>query len=332
MHGCKAASSTWARKRRARKSQTPRGAVEAEAGSHRDLEATLSARGWLVLAAVGVLGLLAVAYVVSRGRTGNAAQPKIRSLAVLPLKNLSGDPAQEYLADGMTDELIGRLSRIHDLRVISRTSVMRFKNPQISVPEIARMLHVDAIVEGSVMREGNRIRVTAQLIRGATDEHFWSETYDRELRDVFAVQSELAQSIAEKVQVTVTGEERQRLTAARSVAPEVYESYLKGRFAYGKSNSRADIEESMGYFERAIEMDPTFAPAYVGLADASNDLGTVIVGAPPGRDARRKQSAQSEKRWNWSRTSLKRMSSSLTCSRNSGTGPTPRLNTDAPWN
>ena len=113
----------------------------------------------------------------------NAAQPKIRSLAVLPLKNLSGDPAQEYLADGMTEALIGRLSAIHDLRVISRTSVMRFKNPQISVPEIARTLGVDAIVEGSVMREGNRIRVTAQLIRGATDEHFWSETYDRELRD-----------------------------------------------------------------------------------------------------------------------------------------------------
>ena len=126
------------------------------------------------------------------------AQPKIRSLAVLPLKNLSGDPTQEYLADGMTDALIGRLSAMHDLRVISRTSVMQFKNPQLSVPEIAKMLHVDAIVEGSVMREGNRIRVTAQLIRGATDEHFWSETYDRELRDVFASQSELAQSIARK--------------------------------------------------------------------------------------------------------------------------------------
>ena len=129
------------------------------------------------------------------------------------------------------------------------------------------MLRVDAIVEGSVMREGNRIRVTAQLIRGATDEHFWSETYDRELRDVFAVQSELAQSIAEKVDVTVTGEEHQRLTAARPVAPEVYESYLKGQFAFDKSNTRAGIEESIGYFEHAIEMDPTFAPAYVGLAD-----------------------------------------------------------------
>ena len=118
------------------------------------------------------------------------------------------------------------------------------------------------------MRDGNRIRVTAQLIRGATDEHFWSETYDRELRDVLTLQSELAQSIAEKVEVTVTGEEHERLTAARSVAPEVYESYLKGHFALNKSNSKAEIEESIGYFEEAIQRDPTFAPAYVGLATA----------------------------------------------------------------
>ena len=239
------------------------------------------ARRWLALAAVAVLGLLAGAYVMSRGRTGNTAQPRISSLAVLPLKNLSGDPAQEYLADGMTEALIGRLSTMHDLRVISRTSVMRFKNPQLSVPEIARILHVDAIVEGSVMRQKNRIRVTAQLIRGTTDEHFWSETYDREMQDVFAVQSELAQSIAEKVQVTATGEERERLARVRSVAPEVYESYLKGRYAYDKSNTRAALEESIGYFNHAIEVDPTFAPAYVGLAAASDELGTVTIGAPP---------------------------------------------------
>jgi TolB-like protein/Tfp pilus assembly protein PilF len=261
------------------KEQKPE-APEQSAGSHSS-GATPWARGWLVLAAVGVLGLLAAAYLMSRGRTGNAGQPKIGALAVLPLKNLSGDPSQEYLADGITDELIGRLSRIHNLRVISRTSVMRFKNPQISVPEIAKTLHVDAIVEGSVLREGNRIRVTAQLIRGATDEHFWSETYDRELRDVFTVQSELAQSIAEKVKVTVTGAEHQRLMAARAVAPEVYETYLKGRFAYANSNTRADLEKSMVYFQLAIEMDPTFAPAFVGLASASDDLGTVTIGAPP---------------------------------------------------
>jgi pentatricopeptide repeat protein len=199
---------------------------------------------------------------------------------VLPLKNLSGDPSQEYLADGMTEALIGRLAGIHDLRVVSQTSVVRFKNPQASVPEIAKILGVDAIVEGSVMREGTRIRVTAQLIRGATDEHFWSETYDQEFRDVLPLESELAQSIAEKVEVTVTGEEHQRLTATRSVAPEVYESYLKGMYALDKGNNRASIERGMGYFEDAIKRDATFAPAYVGLAKCYSELGTVFIGSP----------------------------------------------------
>jgi TolB-like protein/Tfp pilus assembly protein PilF len=234
----------------------------------------------LVLAAVALVGLLAL-YVVHRSRALHAAQPKIRSLAVLPLRNLSGDPAQDYLADGMTEALIGRLSTIRDLRVISHTSVMRFKNPQLSVPEIARTLGVDAIVEGSVMREGNRIRVTAQLIRGSTDEHFWSETYDREMRDALTLQSQLAQSIAERVEVAVTGEERKRLTEARSIAPEVYESYLKGRSAWNTSNSKTDIEQSIGYFQEAIAKDPTFASPYLGLAQAYTRMGTVFVGAPP---------------------------------------------------
>ncbi len=263
----------------------------AEAVASQATGATPRSRRWLILVGVAALGLMAAAYIVSRNHARTAAQPKIGSLAVLPLKNLSGDPSQEYFADGITDELIGRLSRIHDLRVISRTSVMRFKNPQLSVPEIAKMLHVDAIVEGSVQREGNRIRVTAQLIRGATDEHFWSETYDRELRDVFTVQSELAQSIAEKVQVTVTGEEHKRLTAARSVAPEVYESYLKGRYALNRSYNRAGEEESIGFFQHAIDLDPTFAPAYLGLAAASDELGTVVIGAPPAETRAKAMSA-----------------------------------------
>src|SRR4029077_10584763 len=138
------------------------------------------ARIWLVRGGIAVLGLLAVTLVIIRGHTTG---PKIQSLAVLPLKNLSGDPTQEYLADGMTEELIGRLAAIHDLRVISRTSVMGFRDTQLSVPEIAKTLGVDAFVEGSVIREGNRIRVHAQLIRAGTDEHFWSEEYDRELQD-----------------------------------------------------------------------------------------------------------------------------------------------------
>jgi TolB-like protein/DNA-binding winged helix-turn-helix (wHTH) protein/tetratricopeptide (TPR) repeat protein len=238
-------------------------------------------RHWRVLlAGVAALAVFFVALVIYRSSSARGAkQPPIKSLAVLPLTNLSGDPKQEYLADGMTEALIGRLSEIHNLRVISRTSVMGFKDTHLSVPEIARILQVDAIVEGSVIRDGSRIRVHAQLIRAATDEHFWSEAYDRELRDVLSLQSDVAQSIARKVEVTITGQEQKRLTAARSVSPEVYESYLNGRFA--KSDTKADIEESIAYFEKAIKKDPTFAPAYVGLAAAHRDLGTVFVGAPP---------------------------------------------------
>jgi len=234
---------------------------------------------WVAVSGVVVIAVLATAYVMSRDRIGHATQPKIRSLAVLPLKNMSGDPGEEYLADGMTDALIGRLAGIHSLRVISRTSVMRFKNPQISVPQIARELGVDAIVEGSITRDGNRIRVTAQLIRGATDEHFWSEAYDRDLRDVLALESDVAQSIAQKIEVTVTGEEHSRLIAARNTSPEVYENYLKGRLA--RSNTKAEVERSIAYYQDAINNDPTFAPAYVGLAVAYGKLGGGFMGVPP---------------------------------------------------
>lgn len=235
----------------------------------------------LVLAGLTVLVLVVLVYGIIRIRAGTATRPKIKSLAVLPLKNLSGDPSQDYLADGMTEALIGRLASIHDLRVISRTSMVSFKDTKLSVPEIAKTLGVDALVEGAVIREGSHIRVHAQLIRAATDEHFWSETYDREMRDALSLESDVAQSIARKVEVTITGDEHARLTAARSVSPEVYENYLKGQFTLAKSNSRAAVEQSIGYFEEAIKKDPTFAPAYVGLAAAHSHLASVFMGAPP---------------------------------------------------
>ena len=246
---------------------------------------TSRARLWLLLSGVAVLALIAVTYVMLWGRAGHT-QPKITSLAVLPLNNLSGDPAQQYFADGMTEELIGRLSMIRGLRVVSRTSVMRFKDTHMSAPEIAKMLHVDAIVEGSVIRDGSRVRVHAQLIRGATDEHFWSESYDREMRDALALESDVAQTIASKVETTVTGEERQRLSAVRSVSPEVYELYLKGMSPKGEGKS--GIAESIGYFDDAIRRDPTFAPAYVGLANAYRELGTVFMGGGPPEQTRAK--------------------------------------------
>lgn len=235
---------------------------------------------WFGLAALLGICLAVAIGLVFRHRTNVSGGPRIRSLAVLPLRNLSGDPAQEYLADGITEAVIGRLANIHDLHVISHTSVLRFKNPQLSIPEIARELGADAIVEGSVIKEGDRIRVTVQLIRGATDTHFWSVTYDREMRDALALESDLAQSIAEKVKVTVTGEEQQRLTSARPVAPEVYESYLKGRFVF-KKGDKVQLQQSIPYFEDAINKDATFAPAYLGLAEAYTMLGTVAAGDPP---------------------------------------------------
>jgi TolB-like protein/DNA-binding winged helix-turn-helix (wHTH) protein/tetratricopeptide (TPR) repeat protein len=245
-------------------------------------EKRVALRQRLVLGGAAFLVVLASALVLYRGvRNHGTGQAAIKSLAVLPLKNLSGDPRQEYLADGMTEELIGRLAAIRDLRVISRTSVMRFKETQLSVPEIAKTLQVDALVEGSVIREGSRIRVHAQLIRGATDEHFWSEVYDRELRDMLALQSDVAQAIAQKVEVTVTSEEQTRLAAVRPISPEVYENYLKGKFALSKGNKKANVEESISYFNAAIRKDPTFAPSYVELARAYSYLGTVFIGGVP---------------------------------------------------
>jgi TolB-like protein/Flp pilus assembly protein TadD len=235
----------------------------------------------LAIAGAALLAVLVAGYFINSWRGEHAAKAKITSLAVLPLKNLSSDPAQEYFAEGMTEALIGQLSGIRDLRVTSRTSVMRFKDTQLSVPEIAGTLHVDAIVEGSVIRDGNRIRVHAQLIRTATDEHLWAESYDRELGDVLALQSDVALAIAEKVEVSVSGQGRQRLKAVRSTSPEVYENYLKGQFTLGKSNDKASVDKSINYFQAAIDKDPGYAPAYLGLAEAYSELRTIFIGIRP---------------------------------------------------
>jgi TolB-like protein/DNA-binding winged helix-turn-helix (wHTH) protein/Flp pilus assembly protein TadD len=245
-------------------------------------------RVWLIAIAVFALAVGGWGWRQWRHRFAAPPVPVIRSLAVLPLTNLSGDPSQEYVADGMTEALIGRLSRIRDLRVISRTSVMRFKNSQLAVPEIAKTLRVDAIVEGSVIREGNRIRVHAQLIRAATDEHFWSEAYDREFRDVLTLQSEVAQTVAQQIQLQLTPEQQAQLRSTPAVNPDSYEAYLKGRFYEGFS-TRATLKQAQGYYEEAARKDPTFALAYVGLADCYLDLGAYRLVSP--QDAYRQSSA-----------------------------------------
>src|SRR5438876_650918 len=244
--------------------------VDAES-DHRP-KGTPQARLWLVVAGMAALALLSVTYVLIRSHAGNSRQAKISSLAVLPLKNLSGDSTQEYLADGMTEALIGRLSGIRDLRVISRTSVMRFKDTQLSVPEIARTLRVDAIVEGSIIREGSRIRIHAQLIRGATDEHIWSEEYPREYRSLLEVQEEVARRIAEQIQISLTPEDRARLASTQPVDPEAHENYLKGRYYFNQRTGDA-LNKSIASFQQAIARDSRYALAYSGLADAYAMLG-----------------------------------------------------------
>jgi len=204
-------------------------------------------------------------------------QARYDSIAVLPLANLSGDPEQEYFTDGMTEALITDLAQISALKVISRTSVMQYKEAKKPLPEIARELKVDVVLEGSVLRFGERVRITAQLIEAATDRHLWAKSYERELRDILALQSEVARAIANEIQIKLTPQEQARLMSARQVNPEAHEAYLKGVF-YRNAGTEALHEEllrkSFGYFQQAIGIDSTYALAYAGLAAAYNWLAS----------------------------------------------------------
>jgi TolB-like protein/DNA-binding winged helix-turn-helix (wHTH) protein/Flp pilus assembly protein TadD len=201
-----------------------------------------------------------------------AKPERIQSIVVLPLENLSGDKEQEYFADGMTDALITDLAEIGSLRVISRTSTMRYKRTTKPLAEIARELNVEAIVEGEVLHWGGRVRITAQLIQASTDRHLWAATYERDLRDVLALQGDVAQAIAREVQIKLTPQEQSWLTSKRPVDPEAYETYLKGYYFWNK-RTEAGLRKSLGYFQQAVDRDPGYAPAYLGLADAYNLLG-----------------------------------------------------------
>jgi TolB-like protein len=218
-----------------------------------------------IVALVGVLFAFNVGGLRDRLVQRGAATAKIRSLAVLPLANLSGDPQQEYFADGMTEELITNLAKIGALKVISRTSVMQYKGTKKPLPQIAKELNVDALIEGSVLREGGQVRITAQLIQASTDQHLWAESYQRDLRGVLALQGEIASAIANKVRAAVTPAERVRLTSARPVNPEAYEAYLKGMQHWYRFTPQ-DIETALQYFELALKKDPNYAPACAGVA------------------------------------------------------------------
>jgi TolB-like protein len=197
---------------------------------------------------------------------GKSPSAHIDSIAVLPLKNLSDDREQDYFADGMTEALITDLGKVGALRVISRTSVMRYKDTKKPLPEIARELQVDALVEGTVARSGDRLRITANLVQASPERHLWAESYERNLRDVIAPQNDVARTITQQIQVKLTPEEHARLSASHTVDPEAYKLYIKGRYFWVKRN-RESFNRAMDYFQQAIDRDPSYAAPYSGLAD-----------------------------------------------------------------
>lgn len=207
-----------------------------------------------------------------QANSGTADPRGIHALAVLPLEDLSGEPGHEYFADGMTEALITSLAKIKALRVISRTSAMQYKGARKSLPQIARELSVDAVIEGSVLRSGDRIRITAQLIHAASDQHLWAESYERDFRDILSVQSEIARRVAEEVKIILTPEERARLGNIRQVNPEAHELYLKARYHWNK-RTEDSVKKALSYFHQVIDRDPTYAQGYAGLADSYNILG-----------------------------------------------------------
>jgi TolB-like protein/tRNA A-37 threonylcarbamoyl transferase component Bud32/Flp pilus assembly protein TadD len=227
-----------------------------------------------------VLVLAGLLWKASRPRPAPRAVPgAIQSLAVLPLENLSGDPAQDYFADGMTDALITELSHIRKLRVISRTSVMPYKRTQKSIAEIARDLNVDAIVEGSVVRASGRVRISAKLLQTSIEQSLWANSYERDFTDVLALQSDVATAIARGIQVELSAPEASQLASSRAVVPEAYEAFLKGRFEAAR-RTREGITSSVGYFQDAIAKDPTYAAAYAGLADSFLNVSTYQIQRP----------------------------------------------------
>jgi TolB-like protein/DNA-binding winged helix-turn-helix (wHTH) protein/Flp pilus assembly protein TadD len=224
--------------------------------------------GALSLVIIISLSILSVWLFRSRAPTPTG----IRSIAVLPLENLSGDASQNYFADGMTDELITDLAQISALRVISRTSVMVYKGARKPLPQIARELNVDAVVEGTVLRSGDQVRITAQLIEASTDKHLWSQSYEGELRDTLALQNRVASAIADQIRINLTPQEQAALKNVKVVNPEAYESYLKGRYFWNKRTADG-LKVALAYFKQTIEEDPRYAQAYSGLADTYALLG-----------------------------------------------------------
>jgi TolB-like protein/DNA-binding winged helix-turn-helix (wHTH) protein/Tfp pilus assembly protein PilF len=241
---------------------------------------------WKIAAlCLGVLVmLLGAAAFLWRLKSTSHQSSDIRSIAVLPLENLSSDLAQEYFTDGMTDELITALGTINGLRVISRSSTMLYKHARKPLPQIARELKVDAVVEGTVLRSGEQVRITAQLIRAATDDHLWAQSYQGDLHDTLQLQDKVAREIADRIRVEVTLDEQALLESAKPVNPDAHDAYLKGRYFWNKRTEQG-LKTAVEYFNQAIAKDPNYAQAYSGLADSYALLGDWEYGAMAPREA-----------------------------------------------
>ena len=223
---------------------------------------------WRWLAGIAVLVVVSTVVVFTILKNNIAAsKPKISAIAVLPLENLSGDPDQEYFADGMTEALISNLSRIHSLKVISRTSAMRYKGARMKLPDIARELNVDAIVEGTVQRAGSDVLITTQLVDPATDTALWSQNYKRQMSDVLKLQGDIAQAIVSEIRTNITAAERNKISGNMSIDPAAYDAYLQGRY-HMRSLNEEGLRQATEYFQKAIAVDPNYAQAYAGLSDA----------------------------------------------------------------
>ncbi len=231
-----------------------------------------------------VLLVLMVSLAAWKLHSWNRPSPVIRSLAVLPLESLSSDASQDYFADGMTDELISDLGQISALRVISRTSVMVYKHARKPLPQIARELNVDAVVEGTVLHSGHQVRITAQLIEASSDKHLWSQSYEGDLRDTLALQNKVARAIADEIRINLNPQEQAALDSVKIVNPEAYESFLKGRYFWNKRTADG-LKVALAYFNQAIDEDSNYAQAYSGLADTYALLGDWQYAVMPSREA-----------------------------------------------
>src|SRR5713226_6908088 len=239
-------------------------------------------RVWIYTVLIGAalsIGLFFLGRYTASRKQGESAELPAKSIAVLPFENLSRDPDNAYFADGIQDEILARLSKIADLKVISRTSTQKYKSAPDNLREIAKQLGVANILEGSVQKSANQVRVNVQLINALSDAHLWADIYDRKLTDIFAVESDIATTIAETLEAKLTGSEKRAIAAQPTENSEAHEFYLKGRFFWNKRTAN-DLKTAITYFRQAIDKDPNYALAYAGLADSYGLLPDFSAGSP----------------------------------------------------